>query len=215
MLNIVSDFASRYKFEINRSKSWVLSFSCKSSSVPLSVMYNDQLLDHVQSSTHLGMILSSNMKTEPKITKRCQKGKNSFHAMIGYGVHPSGLNPLTSSSLYKKVILPTILYGSELWNNMTNKDIITLNKTQHYIVKSIQGFPTQTRSDICESMLGLYRLSSEVDKRKLIFLHKLLSLPHESIAKSIFMRRYLIFVQHPMYVRDSFQTPRAYSPNTS
>ena len=124
--------------------------------------------------------------------------------MIGYGVHPSGLNSLVSASLYRKVIIPTILYGSELWSNMSDRDVISINKTQHYIVKCIQGFPTQTRSDICESMLGLNRLSSEVEKRKLFFLHKILTLPNDSITKGIFLRRYYKFLQYPSKISKGF-----------
>jgi len=204
MLNIVSRYSSKFKLEISTSKSCVLAFSSKKSNLPLHVTYNGHQMEQVQSTTHLGMSLSTCLKTEPKVLERCQKGKNSFHAMIGYGVHPKGINPLTSASLYKKVVIPTILYGSELWNNMTNKDLLTLNKTQHYVVKCIQGFQVQTRSDICESMLGLYRLNSEVDKRKLMFLHKILSLSHEHITKSIFIRRYMKFLQNPSSITKSF-----------
>jgi len=57
---------------------------------------------------------------------------------------------------------------------MTNSDIRTVNRFQHYIVKKNQGFPICKRS---ESMLGLYKLSCSIDIRKLNFLHKLLSLP--------------------------------------
>ena len=107
--------------------------------------------------------------------------------MIGLGLHPTGLNPLTSTSLYQKIIVPCALYGSELWNNMTQNDINIINRLQHFIVKTIQGFPIRTRSDICESMLGLNRLSSEVENRKLMFLHKILNMSsQDSLFKKIY-----------------------------
>ena len=69
-----------------------------------------------------------------------------------------------------------------------------INKLQHYIVKSIQGFHVRTRSDMCESMLGLFRLSFEIDKRKLMFIYKILSLPSHAVSKNIFLRRYFTYI---------------------
>ncbi len=114
--------------------------------------------------------------------------------MVGLGVKPAGLNPLTSTKLYKKIIVPTTLYGCELWNDVTQSDINTITRHQHKIVKKIQGFPVRTRSDICESMLGLQRLSAEIDKRKLVFLHKIMSLQSTSVSRNIFFRKLFWFL---------------------
>ena len=57
------------------------------------------------------------------------------------------------------------------------------------VCRSIQGFPALTRSDMSESLLGLTKLSTEVDIRKLTFLEKLISLPNNSQAKLVFISR--------------------------
>ena len=84
------------------------------------------------------------------------------------------------------------VYCCELWNDLTQKDISNINKFQHFIAKKIQGFSTRTRSDIAESMLGLYRLSSVVEKQKLNFLYKILTLPNNCVTKEIFLRKYYL-----------------------
>ena len=71
--------------------------------------------------------------------------------MSDYGVCPRGLNSLTSVSLYRKITLPSMLYGCELWYNMNAQDINVLKKTQHIITKKMQGFQKYTRSDMCQS----------------------------------------------------------------
>ena len=124
--------------------------------------------------------------------------------MIGYGVRPRALNPLTSASLYKKIVIPTALYGSELWNNLSKTDIIKVDRLQHYIVKRIQGFKTRTRSDMCESMLGLRKLSTEIDKRKLMFLHKILDLPNDSVCQQLFFRRYFTYLDNNQSIKLGF-----------
>ena len=106
------------------------------------------------------------------------------------GMHPSALNPVYTANLYKKIIIPSILYGCELWNGMSLSDKSILLRTQHDIVKKLQGFPTRTRSDICESMVGLTTIETEIEIRKLLFLHTILNLPSEALSRQIFMRRY-------------------------
>ena len=124
--------------------------------------------------------------------------------MIGLGVHPLGLNPITSASLYKKIIVPTALYGSELWNNMSQNDTNSINRLQHFIVKLIQGFNIRTRSDMCESMLGLCRLSAEVEIRKLLFVHKILLMQNESITHKLFIRKYLLYISNNNSIKFGF-----------
>ena len=95
---------------------------------------------------------------------------NAFYAF--YGVNPVGLNPMTCVSLYQKIVIPTIPYGSEVGNNMSISELDQIHRTRCRIIRNIQGFPLKTRTDICESMLGLHPLSVESVKRKLMFLHK-------------------------------------------
>ena len=90
-------------------------------------MYGDQYIDTAQNTIHLGIQQDARLNITNRITERCQKAKNSFFAMIGLGVHPLGLNPITSKSLYQKVIMPCALYGSELWNGMSQNEINTVN----------------------------------------------------------------------------------------
>ena len=58
----------------------------------------------------------------------------------------------------------------------------------------MQGFPTPTRSDMAESMIGINRLASEIDKRKLLFLHKILTLSPGAVTKELFLRKYVSYI---------------------
>ena len=62
-------------------------------------------------------------------------------------------------------------------------------KFQHYCVrKKIQCLPNQTQSYMCESLLGLPKLSYEIDKRKLYFLRKHIVMPESSVTKQFSFR---------------------------
>ena len=83
-------------------------------------------------------------------------------AISAQGLHPYGLNPLVSVNLYKKIIVPIVLYGCELWHNMSYREIVIVNILQYGIVKRILGLPMRTRSDMCESMTCCHKLYSNI-----------------------------------------------------
>ena len=75
----------------------------------------------------ISRIIKHNLKSKQRTEECCQKGQNAFYAMLGYGVDPMGLNPMTCVSLYQKVV---ILYGSEIWNYLSAAELHKINRTQ-------------------------------------------------------------------------------------
>ena len=195
-LNIVYQYSQKWRFTINCAKSSVLVFGCKKRNVTHNSKWKlgHSNIPELTDTTHLGILRSSNLSSTERTTAACRKGRSTFYSITNIGARPRGLFPATSVSLYKRVVLPSVLYGCELWSNMRTKDLANLNTFQHFICKRIQGLPTLTRSDMAESMLGVHKIGSEIDYRKLMFAHKLLSLPEHAFPKQIFTRR--LYMQH-------------------
>jgi len=80
---------------------------------------------------HLGILYSFNMKNKDRISQRLQKANNVLF-------HAQGVNPLVSVGLYLKIVVPYVLYDSEL----TTSNLSVISRVQHYTVKCIQGLPT-------------------------------------------------------------------------
>jgi hypothetical protein len=91
--------------------------------------------------------------------------------------------------MYKSVVIPSVVYGCEVWNDLKNKDLFLLNRPQHFVAEHAQKFSTLTRSDICESMVGLRSIICELEKRKLFFFWKLCKMDYGYLVKNIFMHR--------------------------
>ena len=78
---------------------------------------------------------------DKRIQERCQKARNSLSAMAGHGLHPNGIHHTLSADLYRrKIIIPTGLYGAELWSNMTHCDINLIRRLHHFIAKQSRAF---------------------------------------------------------------------------
>ena len=129
---------------------------------------NNQILKQGKTSTHVGIPITNDMKCHEKVQNACRKGRAALHRLLGLSaaIQSPRLNPLTLTKLYKSIVIPSALYGCETWSHLTLHDLNELEKFQHFCVKKIQCLPWQTRSYMCESLLGLPKLSLEIDKFK-------------------------------------------------
>ena len=120
---------------------------------------------------------------------RCVNLNSNYAYVSIVGMGSQTLHPLTVTSLYSKVAIPTLLYGCEMWNNLSKNDLCNLQILQHFVVKHIQVMHRKTRSDMCETMLDLPRLTVVVEKRKSMFLQKLCPIESNILSKQIFTFR--------------------------
>ena len=171
---------------INVDKSSVTVFTKGRSQPEVNKRYGNRSFIQTDSFVHLGIVYSYNLKDKGRVSQRLHKAKNALVSLSAQCVHAQWVNPKVSADIYSKVIIPIALYRSELWNNLTQFDILTILPFQHYAIKRIQGLPTPTRSDMAESMVGMNRLPSHIDLRKMMFLHKIISLPAGSVSRNIY-----------------------------
>ena len=176
-------------FHDNAQKSCILSFRAKGTQIDETLSWNLGGIDipSDDSYTHLGIVINRKCKLSDRIATACTKGRKSYFALSDLG--SPYLNPLTVSHLYKTVVLPSVLYGCELWNGISCQDIQRLNTFQHFVCKDILKLPKRYRSDICESLLSVLPIESEIDARKLLFLGRLCRMNCETLPKQIFLAR--------------------------
>uniref|UniRef100_A0A8W8L5Q8 Reverse transcriptase domain-containing protein n=1 Tax=Magallana gigas TaxID=29159 RepID=A0A8W8L5Q8_MAGGI len=195
-LEISYDYSKRWRFNFNATKSSILRFH--PSEPPSDFSFIWQLGAHsvhlAKTYNHLGILLHSKLDPSERTANACRKGKAAYFA-LKVSEH---LNPRTISKLYKKVVLPSVLYGSELWCDLRQTDTQILNTFQHFICQHAMALQKQTRSDMCESLLGFLPISSEIDIRKLQFLGRLCELDTKTLPKRIFLHRLFSYLYSPV-----------------
>lgn len=117
------------------------------------------------------------------------KVRKSFFALSDLG--SPFINPRTLTQLYKTIMLPSVLYGYTLWNNLSFRDRNQLNKVQYFICKNSLNLPKLSRSDMCEPYFAVHVLPicAEIDVRKLLFLGWLCRINPKMLTKNIFLTR--------------------------
>jgi hypothetical protein len=136
------------------------------SNYPVEWKLGNELIQIAKSKVHLGIPIMSDMKNTEAVIKACDKGKKSLHGLFGICDFQRKCKPITHIKLYRKIVLPSALYGCELWTNWTTNNIRSLRKMQHYSLKRIQDLRKFTRSDMVESLVGLFDISFEIDRKK-------------------------------------------------
>ena len=78
-------------------------------------------------------------------------------------------------------------YGCEFWHDISNSDLLLLERSHRFCVKSIQNIDRGTRSCVALSLLGSRSLEKDIQKRKLILCGQLCRLDPFYTIKRIFI----------------------------
>ena len=114
MIDFCFLYAAKWRFQFNADKSFVMQFSLNKNHVYFTFPWN--IVDLVDNYCHFGFELNSKFKSNERTNSACRNGTNSYFAFSGAmskETHPSVL-----LKLYKTVVLPSVLYGSEIWPNL-------------------------------------------------------------------------------------------------
>ncbi len=76
------------------------------------------------------------------------KGFSIYGKLISYGLNNQGLSLITSSHIWHRMAIPSILYGCELWGTMNKADVVTLEKVQKTAAKTVQGLNWRGHDEI-------------------------------------------------------------------
>jgi hypothetical protein len=136
-----------------QNKSYILQFSLNPREKNLIFNWHigDDTIPSSDNCCHLGIEMNSCFKATERTTNACRKVRNVFFAING--IMSNSTKPCVLVTFYKSVVLPTVLYGCEMWNNLKSVDLTNLNTFQHFIVKRIQNLRPRTRSDIVKGYL--------------------------------------------------------------
>ena len=214
LMDICYNFACKWRFIIHPLKTKILVFGESNKNAFINKhtrvwRVGSSIAQEVESHTHCGVELTTK-KSSISVTKTlCRKGRGIMLSLHRVGL--GDLNPLTYTKLYKTIVLPSALFGCELWSNISETEYEMLERMQRFCAKLIQRLGRRTRSDICCPMLGLLPIRSYIEKAKLNFLRRMIQLPGYAVSKRILLQRYF----HSTYSRLSNIVNSGYCPDIS
>ena len=178
MILTMEYYSKKWRFTFNASKTTTITFG---ESIVANIknkekrtwILDNQPIEEKSTCEHVGMILSADLSSSTRTKKAVNKGNEVISALMSVGMRPGGLNPICGIELWKSVGLSKMLYGSELWWNITKMDLDMMEHVNRSTAKRSQGLCHTTRSEAAIGNLGLWTVEGYIDKKKL-FLRKLI-----------------------------------------
>ena len=205
-LQVIKNYANHWGYDFNTDKCKLVIFN-KAKSTKTVAKFGTESILSCDSVTHVGLQLNYKLNCSETIETRLRKGRSSLFSIISMEESLGDINPIVLASIVNKVCIPVTLYGSELWNNLSNTDIVKLERFIRLAAKRVQHMPTYTRTDIALSLLGWYPIETQIDKRKLNFLQKLCVMPTSILSRQIFNLRL------HLYALKGFKNQLAFIPD--
>ena len=151
-----------------------------------------QQIEIVDQYTHLGITCDKYVSTQHLIQEACRRLRGTFLSICNSGIHPENLNPLTSRTIYKYVVIPKALYGGEMWSNLSNTDIAKSERAQRFCLKYMQRFSPNTSNQFTHIIINMGTIESIIEYRKL----QLCRWPSQYLAKNNFHDRLMRYINN-------------------
>ena len=116
LCQLVTEFGRVYerrKLRVNVVKSKVMRCTRNEDDARLNVMLNEEALEELDQFKYLGSVIAANGGVEADVCHRGNEGCKVLGALKG--VMNRGLGMNIKKVLYEKVVVPTVMYGSDSW----------------------------------------------------------------------------------------------------
>jgi hypothetical protein len=97
------------------------------------------------------------------------------------------MNPLSSTKMWSRVILPSAMYGCEVVGHISIANVATMERNQRLFARKVQHFHTSSHRWSTTHMLGLGTIEGYINKCKLLFIGRLLQANYSMVYKKMFM----------------------------
>ena len=192
LVSMCESYSKLWKFSYNPVKSKVMVFqkSPKRQAVDklITIVLYGKEVEQVTQYVHVGIPLNSTINTN-RAKDVATKMRGCLMGIIGSGINVSQIGCTTATKLYKYIVLPRCLYGTELWCGITKTDIAKLHISHRFCLKKIQSFPKRANSIIVENMTNVLNIEAYIDQKKLLFFGRLCRLSCSRLAKNVLVER--------------------------
>ena len=208
VMRIVYRHGCTWRYEFNARKSGVLIYSQDQTHnrwyAPLrEFRLGESIVSERMNYDHVGKRTSVNINDISGIEVRILKARKTLNAATGLGIRRNGLTIATCNIIFWSLVVPTALFGSEIWH-LNNSVISLLEGFQNYAAKKIQRFYGRVPNACSLYALGWMRLERFIQVKKMMFIHAIMVLNDQTLSRSIFCERAnVILGQGPVEIDES------------
>ena len=124
-LNAVYEYCQTWKLTVNIDKTKIVIFCKRKVTEFPAFLFGHRILENVDDYTYLGVIFNYNGSFDKAIAKQILQGKRAFYALLAR-VKKLRIPIDIALELFNQMVLPILLYGSEIWGfqNITQIEVL-------------------------------------------------------------------------------------------
>ena len=173
-LNAVHQYCQDWNLTVNTSKTKIVIFSqAKVHNFP-AFLFGHNLIEVVDDYTYLGVIFNYNGLFNKAINKQAQQGKKAFYALLNK-VKILRLPVDLALELFDYLVLPVMLYGSEVWGYSNIEQLEVLHRK---FIKIILGIKHNTPNCMVYGETGKMPVRIKVQGRMVNFYTRIINGSH-------------------------------------
>ena len=184
---IITTYQQMNLMEFHRDKSQVLETQASNKSVTLGQI----TLKETESYKYLGDIITADGTLKETIedrSKSCTATVAELNSIIEETVSENIL--IDAVITYQNsIIIPKLCLNSESWT-LNNTELQSMERIHNKSLKRMLRLPQGTPSFGLRAELGILSVESIIHRRKLMFLHRLLSQPDDNITRQVMMQQF-------------------------
>ena len=138
---------------------------------------------------HVGVKTCVKGDTYVRTEERITKARKALNASTNAGIRRGGLNLSTCNLIYWTFVIPTLLFGCEIWV-LKNKDVDLLNGFQRYAARRLQRLHAYSLNITSLACLGWMNLVLFIKARKVTFVKTILQMEDSMPVRKIFVERF-------------------------
>ena len=159
LLSIVEKFADDWRLEFtspepSKTKSHCIIFGHKDLADSPSWFLAGHSLRVVSETEHLGIVISSDLKTHQHVAQRKKRARGSFYALAPAGMFSKELSPLDKMFLWRTIVAPSLVFGSVV-APFQPEDVSEMEHLQARLLKAALGLPPQAHHSALLVALGV------------------------------------------------------------
>jgi hypothetical protein len=151
-LNIVNEWCSKWRMELNESKTKIMHFRPKSTNASkVEFKCGNVKLEMATKYKYLGLYFNEHMDENDIVKDVAKSATRALGAVICKFKYTGGIHYETFTKLYESCVQPVMLYGAGLWGN---REYAKLNTIQNRACKYFLGLPKTASNVACHGDMG-------------------------------------------------------------
>ena len=123
MLDLVTEYARKWRFEMNRKKSQIVIFCKKQRSNYPNWKLAGGIIETVTCYKYLDIELTKTLNWGPYLKRITKKARRNFTKSFAMGIRTGHMSVEMNMNLWQTLVRPVVEYGSEIWGDWECKDI--------------------------------------------------------------------------------------------